>query len=134
MKILIVEDDADSGEALMFLLGDLGHDVRLVRHPTLASAVATEFRPDAAILDIGLPGMSGYELVQLLRAQPELDGCKYIAVTAHAGVDMHRRSFDAGFDDHLTKPLRVPDLLRCLDGAADSHGARPEGKRSKLAP
>jgi len=124
VRILIVEDDADSGEALMYLLGDFGHDVKLVQKPDLAGAVASEFRPEAAILDIGLPGMSGYELIEALLALPELNGCRYIAVTAHAGVDMPKRSIDAGFDHHLTNPLRVPDLLRCLDGSADPHGAQ----------
>jgi len=128
VKILIVEDDEDSGEALMHLLADLGYEVRLVLKPSLAGAVATELRPGVAILDIGLPGMSGYELVQILRALPELNGCKYVAVTAHAGVDMVKRSIEAGFDHHLTKPLRVPDLLQCIDGSAEPHRAHPDRK------
>jgi CheY-like chemotaxis protein len=116
VKILIVEDDADSGEALMHLLADFGHEVKLVMKPRLADVAAREFRPDVAIVDIGMPGMSGYELVRVLRALPQLSACRYLAVTAHAGVDMVRRSIEAGFDYHLTKPLPVPHLLRCLDG------------------
>ncbi len=114
MKILIVEDDADSGEALMHLLGDFGYEVRLVMKPILAGAVASEFLPDIAILDIGLPVISGYELIRRLRALPELTGCRYFAVTAHVGADLLERSAEAGFEQHLTKPLPVPHLLRCL--------------------
>jgi len=116
VRILIVEDDADSGEALMHLLLDVGHQVRLVMKPALARAAASEFLPEVAIVDIGLPMISGYEVLALLRALPELAGCRFFAVTAHAGVDMLERSLAAGFDHHLTKPLAVPHLLRCLDG------------------
>jgi CheY-like chemotaxis protein len=117
VKILIVEDDADSGEALMQLLSDIGHEVRLVMKPTLAAAEAIELRPQVAILDIGLPGMSGYELLEVLRALPELNGCRYVAATAMAGVDVVKRSFDAGFERHLTKPLPMDELMRFLESA-----------------
>jgi len=115
MKILIVEDDVDSGEALMELLADCGHQVRLVACPTLAAAASIEFVPEVAILDIGLPKISGYELLDQLRTMPELDGCRYFAVTAYAGADLAQRSADAGFEHHLTKPLRVTQLLQCLE-------------------
>jgi CheY-like chemotaxis protein len=118
VKILIVEDDVDSGEALMHLLADFGHEVRLVTKPALAAAVACQFLPQVAILDIGLPMISGYELLAVLRVLPELEGCKFFAVTAHAGAGMLERSLAAGFDHHLTKPLPVPHLLRCLQGIA----------------
>ena len=114
MKILIVEDDVDSGEALMQLLDDLGHEVRLVHCPTLAVAAVAAFVPEVAILDIGLPRISGYELLDRLRRIPALDSCRYFAVTAYAGTDLAQRSAEAGFEYHLTKPLRVGRLLECL--------------------
>ena len=118
MKILIVEDDIDSGEALMQLLDDFGHDVRLVHCPTLVAAAVALFVPEVAILDIGLPRISGYELLEQLRQTPALDGCRYFAVTAYAGTDLAQRSADAGFEYHLTKPLRVAHLLECLGSRA----------------
>jgi CheY-like chemotaxis protein len=124
VKILIVEDDADSGEALMQLLTDVGHEVRLVMKPTLAAAAASELRPEVAILDIGLPGMSGYELLQVLRALPELSACRYVAATAMAGVDVVKRSFDAGFERHLTKPLPIAELLGFLESAEAANAAQ----------
>jgi len=124
MKILIVEDDVDSGEALLQLLTDVGHEVKLVMTPTLAAAAALELRPEVAILDIGLPVMSGYELIQVLRALPELNGCRYFAATAMVGGDVVKRSVDAGFERHLTKPLPFTQLLRILEASAESaHGA-----------
>ena len=118
MKILIVEDDPDSGEALMHLLADFDYEVRLVMRPSLAEAAACEFLPDVAILDIGLPVIAGYESLCTLRALPVLSGCRFIAVTAHGDVDLRKRSLEAGFEHHLTKPLRIPHLLRCLEELA----------------
>jgi CheY-like chemotaxis protein len=131
MRILIVEDDADSGEELLALLTDVGHEARLVMMPTRAAAVAIEFRPDLAILDIGLPVMSGHELIQVLRALPELSSCRYFAVTAMVGGDLMTQSIAAGFERHLTKPLPVAQLLRFLERPAESaRGASLERKAS----
>jgi len=118
VKILIVEDDADSGDALAQLLLDFGYEVRLVMQPTLARGAAREFLPDVALLDIGLPVISGYEVLAQLRALPELAHCRFVAITAYVGPGIIERSFDAGFEHHLTKPLSIPQLLRCIDGAA----------------
>ena len=134
MKILIVEDDADSGEALMHLLSDFGYEVRLVMKPPLASAVALEFLPDIAILDIDLPVISGYELIQLLRGLPELRSCRYFAVTAHVGAELLERSAEAGFEHHLTKPLPLPHLLHCLKGARDANARDATTSRADLDP
>jgi CheY-like chemotaxis protein len=117
MKILIVEDDADSGEALTYFLSERGHDVRLVPSSSLALSAALEFLPDVALLDIGLPVVSGYDLVSLMRGLPELAGCRYLATTAYAGAHWAQRSSDAGFEHHLTKPLQISRLLQFLETA-----------------
>jgi len=114
MRVLIVEDDADFGEALVQLLEDFGYEVKWVMCPTLASNAAVEFQPDVAILDIGLPRISGYELLPMLRRLPQLAGCRFLAITAFVGAEVEQRSSAAGFDHHLTKPLRIPQLLDCL--------------------
>ncbi len=115
MKILIVEDDADSGEALTDLLIAQGHAVRLVQDPERAAAEALEFLPDVAILDIGLPFTSGYDLIEILRALPSLRGCRYLAVTGYVDRHFAERSAASGFEHHLTKPLHWPRLLRCIE-------------------
>ncbi|HYP77684.1 MAG TPA: response regulator [Polyangiaceae bacterium] len=122
MKILIVEDDADSGEALMQLLGDFGYEVEWVMCPTLASNAAVQFQPDVAILDIGLPMISGYDLMAMLRSLPQLEACRFLAVSAFVGDEIEQRSSAAGFDQHLTKPLNIPKLLDCLKSVR----ARPQ--------
>jgi CheY-like chemotaxis protein len=111
---LIVEDDADSGEALKRLLADFGYEVELVMPPAQARAASLGFLPHVAILDIGLPVISGYELVAQLRALPELSHCGYVSVSADEGDDVSRQSALAGFEQHFTKPLRVTDLLAHL--------------------
>ena len=110
-RVLIVEDDPDSGEALMGLLSDVGYEVRLVSRPLGATAESLQFKPQVAILGIGTPLMSGYELIAQMRALPELDGCIYIAVTAYGGAEVARLSFQAGFSHHLIKPFAASELL-----------------------
>lgn len=114
MKILIVEDDTDSGEALMHLLLDFGHEVLLVMNPVQAPAASLGFRPHVAILDIGLPMISGYELIAQLRALPALGTCSYLSVSADADHEVALQSERAGFARHLSKPLNVSHLLEEL--------------------
>ena len=120
MRILIVEDDVDSGEALMHLLVDLGHETQLVLNPLQAPAVAIRFRPQVAIVDIGMPVVSGYELIAQLRALPELGACRYVSVSAYAGREVAQRSAQAGFEQHFSKPLALPELLKRLASIAVS--------------
>lgn len=99
----------------MHLLQDHGHSVQLTQCPQHALLVSAHFRPDAAIVDIGLPVMSGYELVAALNAMNELAGCRYFAVTGFASVELAQESLAAGFEEHLTKPLHFERLLACLN-------------------
>ena len=82
-RVLIVDDNHDSAELLSVLLEREGHETRVAYDGPRALLVAAQFRPNIAFLDIGLPGMDGYELMSALRGQPETSGCKFVAVTGY---------------------------------------------------
>jgi CheY-like chemotaxis protein len=118
-RVLIVDDDADSADLLVQLLEMRGHNARSVNSASRAIAEAAEFLPDVAILDVGLPDMSGYELAQLLRNSEGLAQCKLIAVTGYSGDAAVARSKMAGFDLHLVKPVDLEMLARSVLGDID---------------
>lgn len=113
-RVLIVDDDADSADLLVQLLAMRGHETRSVNSASQAVTEAAEFQPDVAILDVGLPDMSGYELAQLLRKCEGLADCKLIAVTGYSGEAVLARSKMAGFDMHLVKPVDLELLARSV--------------------
>lgn len=113
-RVLIVDDDADSADLLVQLLEMRGHHARSVNSASRAIAEAAEFLPDVAILDVGLPDMSGYELAPLLRNCEGLAECKLIAVTGYSGDVALAQSKLAGFDLHLVKPVDLEILARSV--------------------
>jgi CheY-like chemotaxis protein len=115
-RLLIVEDNFDSAEVLSLLLQREGFDVRIALDAQEALDVIVEFYPDVAILDIGLPGITGYELVAKLRSKPELTACRFVALTGYTGSEIAKRTASAGFDAHLTKPFDLPSLRRVMSG------------------
>jgi CheY-like chemotaxis protein len=105
LRILIVDDHEDSAEMLSMLLSGKGHATRMALDGATALSVAATFLPHVGLLDLSLPGMSGYELAQRLRAMPDLAHIRLVAVTGH-GSDAHRvKARAAGFDEHLLKPV-----------------------------
>jgi len=113
-RVLVVDDDADSADLLVQLLEMRGHTARSVNSATQAIAEAAEFLPEVAILDVGLPDMSGYDLAQVLRKSEGLAECKLIAVTGYSGEAVLARSKMAGFDMHLVKPVDLELLARSV--------------------
>ncbi len=102
-RVLIVDDNHDSAELLALVLGREGHETRVAHDPTEAIPLAVSFCPHVALLDIGLPGMDGFQLLEVLRNIPELGACRFVAVTGYeevAGTAGAR-----GFDAHLLKPV-----------------------------
>jgi PAS domain S-box-containing protein len=113
-KILIVDDNQDACLLLAEVLQQLGHQVRTAEDGRGALAVLEGFRPDVAILDIGLPGMSGYELAARIRSIPELAGVRLLALTGYGQASDAAKTKEAGFDVHLVKPLEMQRLLALL--------------------
>ena len=95
------------------MLAAEGHDVRTATNGPSALAIVEEFHPHVALLDIGMPGMSGYELARRLRAEPHLSGIILVAVTGWGQDEDRRRSKEAGLDHHLTKPVD-PRVVQAL--------------------
>jgi PAS domain S-box-containing protein len=122
-RVLVVDDNVDSADSLAMLLEILGHDVQTANDGHQAIATAGEFQPDIAILDIGLPQMSGYQLAQRLRQQPWAKQVVLVALTGWGQEEHRRRSADAGFDYHLTKPVDFEMLQRII---AETARALPE--------
>jgi PAS domain S-box-containing protein len=113
-RVLVVDDNEDAREALRFLLDDEGHDVRTAADGPEALAVASGFRPDVVLLDIGLPGMDGYEVARRLREIPECRSVFIAAVSGYGQPEDRIRSQAAGFDEHLLKPVSAGPLLALL--------------------
>ena len=104
-RILVVDDNTDAAESLSLLLQLNAHEIRTATNGRDALLIAREFKPDIGFLDIGMPGMTGYELASGLRAMPELAGMTLIAVTGWGSDEDLARSREAGIDHHFTKPI-----------------------------
>jgi PAS domain S-box-containing protein len=123
-RVLLVDDQEDVTESLAALLGALGAQVRVANDGETALRLVNEFRPEAALLDISMPGMSGYELALAIRERFEAGGIPLLVAVTGWGQDSDKaRSLAAGFDMHLTKPLGMPGLQRVIE-KLELHGAR----------
>jgi len=110
-RIIIVEDDPDYGLLLARLLQARGHETRVALDALDATLMAADFRPELAIIDLGLPGMGGLELVTWLCAHPRLVHTVFIAITGNPTVTLARPKGNAGFHAYLTKPIDIDSLL-----------------------
>jgi CheY-like chemotaxis protein len=113
-RILVVDDNRDAADSLAMLLNVLGNDVRTAGDGWRAVEVAGEYRPDLVFLDIGLPGMDGYAVARKLRALPALGGSVLVAVTGYGSWGDRQRSEEAGFYDHMVKPVEFATLEELL--------------------
>jgi PAS domain S-box-containing protein len=117
LRVLVVDDNKDTADSAALLLRRSGHDVRTAYSGDVVLAEALTFRPDAVLLDLGLPVADGYEVARRLRNDPD---CKHVALIAVSGYGQERdrqRSREAGFDAHLTKPVdmqKVEEMLAAL--------------------
>jgi CheY-like chemotaxis protein len=115
MRILVVDDNVGSAQILSRLLAKLGdHQVWTAYDGPTTLETAKACHPELVLLDIGLPHISGYEVAQKLREQPESNSALLVAVTGYGTEDDVRRAREAGFDRHLTKPASVDDLRQLL--------------------
>ena len=111
-RVLIVDDNEDASSLLGEIVRMHGHDVMIVHDPSVALDVAGTFHPEVAVLDIGLPGMDGYELAPLLREKAP--GCRLIALTGYGQKKDRERALAAGFAAHLVKPVQIGELLEMV--------------------
>jgi len=123
-RILVVDDLAASAETLMTLLEMEGFVVKVASEGMSALKIAEDFRPDVVLLDIGLPGMNGFEVAHRLRTQPESRDALLIALTGYGEAESRSRSVQAGFDFHMVKPADVNLLLSMLDNPQQARKAR----------
>jgi PAS domain S-box-containing protein len=118
-RILVVDDNRDAADSLCMLLKSRGHEVRVAYDGLEAVGAAVAFGPEVALLDIGLPKLSGYEAARRIR---EAGGAEtlLIAVTGWGQEEDRRRAREAGFDHHLTKPVDPMAISRLIDGPASA--------------
>lgn len=113
-RVLVVDDHHDAAESLALLLRMSGHDVQVAQDGPMALGMAAALRPDIVLLDIGLPGMDGYELARRIRKLPDLGAVQLIAVTGHGGEADRQAAAAAGFHAFITKPVDPEELARLL--------------------
>ncbi|HUQ75663.1 MAG TPA: response regulator [Burkholderiales bacterium] len=114
LRILVVDDNADAAHTLTALLRIAGHETFKAASGAEALRLGAQAKPDAALLDIGMQGMSGYVLAQKIREQPWGAATTLIAVTGRAGPEDVARAREAGFDHHFAKPVALERLLEAL--------------------
>ncbi|MPZ43114.1 MAG: response regulator [Betaproteobacteria bacterium] len=113
-RILIADDNRDAAESLATMLRLQGNDVQVALDGVEAMAIAHNYQPDTALLDIGMPGLTGYEVARRIRQAPWGRTMVLVAVTGWGAMDDRERAREAGFDHHLTKPARIEDIERIL--------------------
>jgi two-component system CheB/CheR fusion protein len=114
-RVLIVEDNNDAREMLSLFLVEDGHEVHLANDGPSGLRAALTFRPDIALLDLGLPGFDGYQLARSIRAREEGKQIYLVALTGYGQPEDRLRSEEAGFDDHLVKPLDLNRLALVME-------------------
>ena len=116
-RVLLVDDNVDSTEPLSLLLQAKGHDIRVAVEGEGAISVADAFHPNCVVLDLGLPGMDGYEVARRLRKRPYGSEMVLVALTGWAGKEVRTKAAEAGFDYHLVKPVNWEELERIVTAA-----------------
>ena len=115
-RLLIVEDHPDVAESLALILRRDAHEVRIAHDGPAALQALSQFKPDVVLLDVGLPGMDGYEVARRMREEALESKLTIIALSGYGQTEAHRQSMQAGCDAHLVKPVH-PDALRSMLGA-----------------
>jgi len=114
MRVLIVDDQVDGAKALARLLLRENAEVRIANDGPAGLAAAREFLPEVLLLDLGLPGLDGYELARALRAEPAFTNSLFIALSGYAQKSDRERTLAAGFNLHFAKPVEIASLLSAI--------------------
>ncbi len=117
-RILVIEDNVDAAESLRDALEFGGHQVQVAHEGVGGLNKAREFKPHVVLCDIGLPGMTGYDVARAFRGDPLLGSAHLVALTGYALPDDQRRAQEAGFDQHLAKPPRLEEIEELLANLA----------------
>lgn len=117
--ILIVDDNEDAALTIATLAEILGHTIQVAYDGGVAVKIAAEFKPDIALVDIGLPTLNGYEVAKAIRRQPEGERVYLIALTGWGQEEDKREAEAAGFDLHLVKPVNPIDLMKLFNSLPD---------------
>ncbi|MBA4053165.1 MAG: hypothetical protein C0490_00480 [Marivirga sp.] len=115
LKIIVVDDNIDAADMLQILLEEIGYEVIVAYEPYAALKIIENKSPDVVILDIGLPGINGYELARRIRMMPSDHYPFLIALTGYGQNDDRKEALEAGFDEHFTKPLTMEKLITLLN-------------------
>jgi signal transduction histidine kinase/CheY-like chemotaxis protein len=113
-RLLVVDDNQDAADSLAMLLRLRGYEVRIAHNGPTALELVNDYRPELVFLDIGMPGMDGYEEARRLRRQPGLESVRLAALTGWGQKEHRRRTAEAGFDHHLVKPVEPKALEELL--------------------
>lgn len=114
-RILVVDDNADAAQSLGFLLRQMGHDVQVAHDGHAALEAARMNRPQLVLLDLGMPGLDGFRVVERLRKEAQFADVPMVAVTGSGEPDVRRRSREAGFTAHVVKPVSLETLRTLLE-------------------
>jgi CheY-like chemotaxis protein len=121
LRVLLVDDDHEVVQSLVKLARSLGHEVRVAFGGDAALPVAEQFRPQIVLMDVGLPGLSGYDAARTIRSRPWAEGVILVAMTAQAREADRRRAIEAGFDRHITKPVDADVIEALLNASVAPH-------------
>ncbi len=113
-RLLVVDDNVDAGETLTELLQMEGFETRHTVDAASAVALLDSYIPHLALLDIGLPGIDGYQLASMLRADPRCAGMKLVALTGYGQDNDRAKALASSFDEHLVKPVMMDRLVEVL--------------------
>ena len=113
-RVLVVDDNRDAAETLSAVLGQLGHEALVANDGHQALRMMAGFQPQVVFLDLGMPGMSGYEVAEAIRREPRYAGVHLVALTGWGGEADRERTARAGFDRHLTKPATTAAIEAAL--------------------
>ena len=119
LRVLVVDDNVDTVTTLAMLVQESGHDVRTAFDGSSVLEAALDYRPNVVLLDIGLPGLNGFEVAKQLRQQPTLKNVVLVAMTGYGQESDRKRSKEAGFDHHLVKPGDFGKVLQILATVAE---------------
>ena len=129
-EVLVVDDNIDAAQSLAMLLEMSGHDVRLAYDGQSALEATLNYRPDVVLLDIGLPGLNGFEVAKRIRQQPTLNHIVLVAMTGYGQETDRQRSQESGFDHHLVKPADLGELQKILTTVSEKATVTPTERAS----